>query len=106
MIKEGFTGEMDPCTDPLKVLVGLGVSPIDIRVEPGAECKVACRGNRGDLEGGTDSCTDTRGLLGPGLGAKAASSVVVGQRADIWTLSFRPRVPKPQMPTLRPVVSS
>ena len=40
MIKAGFTGEMDPCTDPLKVLVGLGVSSIDNRVEPGAECKV------------------------------------------------------------------
>ena len=103
LIKAGFTGEMDPCTDPLKVLVGLGVSPIDIRVEPGAECKVVCRGNRGDLEGWTDPCTDTRGELGPGLEAEAASSVVVGWRADIRTLSFRPRVPKPQMSTLRPV---
>ena len=103
LIKAGFTGEMDPCTNPLRVLVGLGVSPIDIRVEPSAECKVFCRGNWGDPEGGTDPCTDTRGLLGPRLEVEAASSVVVGRRADILTLSFRPRAPKPRMPTLRPV---
>ena len=103
LIKAGFTGEMDPCTDPLRVLVGLGVSPIDIRVEPSAECKGFCRGNWGDSEGGTDPCTDTRGLLGPRLEVETASSVVVGRRADILTLSFRPRAPKPRMPTLSPV---